>query len=68
VATIDIELTDGTVVVTKPQDESRAFVENFFFVAVPTRTEGGLEMISAVVSRDRDGKELGRTKGASAGP
>jgi hypothetical protein len=63
VASVDVELTDGNVVTTQPQDESGSFVENFFFVAVPTRTEGGLEMISAIVARDRDGNELGRTDG-----
>ena len=60
VASIDVELIDGRVVTAHPQDVSGKFIENFFFVAIPTRTEGGLELFSAIVARDRNGVEVGR--------
>lgn len=64
VATVDIELTDGRVLSADAQDMSGLFVENFYFVAVPTKTDGGLEMVAAVVARARDGTELARQNGA----
>ena len=63
-ATVDIELTDGRVLSADAQDMSGLFVENFYFVAVPTKTDGGLEMVAAVVARARDGTELARHNGA----
>jgi hypothetical protein len=64
VASIDIELSDGRVVTAVPQDESDRFVENFFIAAVPTNTEDGFELVSAIVARSADGTELGRQTGA----
>lgn len=63
VATVDVELTDGRVVTAQAQDLSGLFIENFYLIAVPTTTEGGLEMVSAVIARDRDGRELARVDG-----
>jgi hypothetical protein len=59
VVTIDVELTDGRVITTKPQDE-HGFAENFFLVAFPTHTERGVELLDALVARDADGAELQR--------
>lgn len=59
VATVAVELTDGTLVESEPQD-LRGFNEDFFLIAFPTSTEGGLERLSAAVALDATGGELGR--------
>lgn len=67
VATVDVELTDGRIITTIPQDDY-GFAENFYLAAFPTRTEGGLELLAALVARDADGNELQRTSGPGSGP
>lgn len=59
VVTVDLELTDGRVITTSPQD-AHGFVENFFLAAFPTRTEGGMELVDALVARDAGGNVLQR--------
>jgi hypothetical protein len=62
VATVDVVLTDGRVITTPAQD-GYGFSENFFLVAFPTRTGGGMELLSTIVARDGAGNELARTEG-----
>jgi hypothetical protein len=64
VDSVVVELTDGRTVTTKPQDLSDRFIEQFFFIAVPTRTEGGLELATSLVAFDADGNELARIDNA----
>lgn len=62
VATVDLELTDGRIVTSDVQDRY-GFNENFFLIAFPTRTEGGMELLANVVARSADGTELQRLDG-----
>lgn len=63
VVTVVAELTDGRTVSAPVQDLSGRFVENFYIVAVPTRTEGGFELLDEIVALDADGNELFRGPG-----
>ncbi len=62
VATVAIELSDGRTITAQPQD-AHGFSENFFLVAVPTRTGGGTELIENLTALDGSDSELARNHG-----
>ena len=57
---VEVELTDGRVISAGKQDLSAQFIEDFFMIAVPTRTDTGLDLVAAIVALDHDGNELAR--------
>lgn len=63
VASVDIHLTDGSVVTTEPQDLHDSFTENFLFATIPDAGELGLDRVAFVVAYDADGNELDRASG-----
>lgn len=59
VATVTLELNDGTTITTPVQDE-HGFAQNFYIASFPADTEGDMHNLHAIVASDATGKLLQR--------